>query len=155
MKTIALCSILFLFAACVSPTAVIEGTFDCSPGQDLEIRAGLGDPLRSGEQIGQYMFLVEVANNSREDLTVECIRVEPRESARRVRGDVAIGRAQKTFNQTIPEGTEHVFELPATAFGTVTRNFEDQVVRGPIEFFVMVELTNGDAYRCPFAVERR
>jgi hypothetical protein len=155
MKTIALSSILLLLAACASPTAVIENTFDCRPGQDLEIRAGLSDPLRSGEQVGQYMFLVEVANNSDNDLTVQTVRVQPREDQGRVRRrGMALQSAAKEFNQTIPEGTEHVFELPATAFG-VMRELQDQISREPIEFVVTVDLTNGDSYRCPFAAGSR
>jgi hypothetical protein len=148
--------LLLLAAACASPTAVIRNTFDCSPGQDLEIRAGMGDPQRSGERIGQYMFLVEVANNSNQDLTVKSILVEADPSARRRGSELAIERAQKTFNETIPEGTEHVFELPATSFGSgVGRSLEEQTMPGPIEFYVTVGLTNGDAYRCPFSVQRR
>lgn len=155
MKTLAF-SALLLAAACASPTAVIRNNFDCSPGQDLEIRAGMGDPRRSGEQIGQYMFLVEVANNSSQELTVKRITVEADPSARRSGRELAIERAQKTFNETIPEGTEHVFELPATSFGSgVGRTLEEQTMPGAIEFVVTVELTNGDLYRCPFSVQQR
>ena len=154
MKTIVLSSILLFSAACASSSGVIRSTFDCSPGQDLEIRATLDDPSRSGEQIGQYMFLVEVANNSHGDLTVKSVRVDPDEASRRVRGSVALERAQKEFNETIAEGTEHVFELPATSMGSVIRPLQNQVVSGPVEFVVTVVLTNGDSYRCPFAVGR-
>ncbi|MEO8382607.1 MAG: hypothetical protein ABI779_23310 [Acidobacteriota bacterium] len=155
MKTIVLSSILLLFAAaCASSDGVIQNAFDCSPGQDLEIRATLDDPSRSGEQIGQYVFLVEVANNSHGELTVKSVRVDPDESARRVRGSLALERAQKEFNETIAEGTEHVFELPATSMGSAMQPLQNQVAPGPIEFVVTVVLTNGDSYRCPFAVGR-
>lgn len=155
MKTIAFCSIL-LFAACASPTAVIRNTFDCAPGQDLEVRAGLGDPTRTGEQTGQYVFLVEVANNSHGDLTVTSVRVDPRDSQQRIRRDTPIQGASKEVDETIEAGTEHLFELPATAFGAFpSRDVVDQVLPGPIEFVVTISLTNGDSYRCPFAVERR
>jgi len=154
MKTIALASILLLFAACASPTALIQETFNCDSGEDLEIRAGLADP-RSSEQIGQHMFLVEVANNSSEDLTVKSVLIDPDESARRLRRDVSLERAYREFNETIPEGTEHVFELPATAFGTLLQpGFQDDRQPGPLQFVVTVSLTNGDVYRCPFAVGR-
>lgn len=153
MKTLALISMLLLLGACASPTAIVEGNFDCSPGQDLEIRAGLSDPSRMGEQTGQYLFLVEVANNSSGDLTVKSIRVDPRDRSRAA-GDIPLQSAGKSYDETIAEGSEHVFELPATGFGSWSRSAGSQVSRVPLEFVVTVNLTNGDSYRCPFGVER-
>lgn len=156
LKNTALCSLLFFFAACASPSAMIDQTSDCGPGQDLEIRAALGDS-RSGEFLGQNIFLVEVANNSHEDVTVKRVRVEPRElrqssiNSRRA----PLNGAAKDFNQTIAEGTEHVFELPTTASAMLSPDMQDAVVSEELELHVTVELTSGESYRCAFAVTRR
>lgn len=132
---------------------MIEEVFDCSPGQDLEIRAGLGDP-KSGERMG-YVFLVEVANNSNEELTVKRVRVDTRESEASRRQGAAPQGAGKTFDQTIAPGTEHVFELPATSPATMTPGVGDVVVPREFELVATVMLTNGEQYRCSFAVHGR
>jgi hypothetical protein len=146
MKTPVLLALVVL-AACASPTAVIDQrSFNCGPGQDLEIRAGLEDPLRGeAAALGQLTFLVEVANNGSTDVTVKSINVEPR-----MRGDVEMRGVTRDFDQTIAEAEEHVFRLPATDFGTVIRGDATTLPRA-FEFLVVVRLTNGDVYRCPFS----
>jgi hypothetical protein len=146
LKTLLLLAVALL-AACASPTAVIDQrSFNCGPGQDLEIRAGLEDPLRGeAAALGQLTFLVEVANNGGADVTVKSITVEPR-----MRGDVEMRGVTRDFDQTVAEAEEQVFRLPATDFGTVIRGDATTLPRA-FEFLVVVRLTNGDVYRCPFS----
>lgn len=150
LQSFALSSALVFLTACASSTAMKQEVFDCSPGQDLEIRAGLGDP-QSGERFG-YVFLVEVANNSNEELTVERVRVDTRQSEGSSRQGAAPQGGGKTYDQTIAPGTEHVFELASTAPATMTPGLWNVVVPGEFELLATVKLTNGETYRCSFLV---
>lgn len=154
-KTIAVLTSLLLFA-CSSATDVIDQrSIECGPGQDLEVRAGLAPPEVAGT-VGQMMFLVEVANNSHDDVTVDHILIEPRQGQRSRPGQIALERVHRSVKTLIAEGTEHVFELPASRFQGPSSAMDSEFsARGGYEFFVHVALTNGDAYRCPFAVELR
>lgn len=151
-KQVALLPVLFLFFACSSATDVIDQrTLGCGPGEDIEVRAGLAPPENN---IGQMVFLVEVANNSHEDLTVDSIMVEP---ARTPLGQRPLQRAAKNVDQLIAEASEHVFELP-TAYEATYESLDPRSARqgqGRYEFSVTVKLTNGDSYRCPFAADVR
>lgn len=151
MKAIALASILLL-AACSSSSDAVTNTFECGPEQDLEIRAGLADPGAMREMSGQVTYLVEVANNSHQDLTVKAIRIEPRETGSRSQS--RLQGARRSYDQTIPHGTEHVFELPATELSGGMNDRESFPERYS-ELMVYVMLTNGDSYRCPFRIARR
>ena len=147
MKTIALFTILLL-ASCASSTGVIDKrAFNCGPGQDIEVRAGLEDPLSGeGAQLGQIVFLVEVANNSDADLTVDNISIDPV-----TRSGVELQGVSKTFKQDIASAAEEIFRLPASDFGKVLIGDQSTLPRR-MEFRVTVRLTNGDTYRCPFYV---
>jgi len=154
--TIAVLTSLLLFA-CSSATDVIgQRSMDCGPGQDLEIRAGLAPPEVAGS-MGQLMFLVEVANNSHNDVTVDHILIEPQQGQQRRQGQIALERVHRSVKQLIAEGTEHVFELPASRFQNPSSSPLDSefAALGGYEFAVQVVLTNGDSYRCPFAVDLR
>lgn len=153
-KTIA--ALTLLLFACSSATDVIDQrSMECGPGQDLEIRAGLAPPEVAGS-VGQLMFLVEVANNSHADVTVDHILIAPLQGQRERPGQVALERVHRSVKQLIAEGTEHVFELPASRFRLPSSPTELEFEGlGGYEFSVQVVLTNGDAYRCPFAVELR
>lgn len=153
-KSIALCTLLVLFSACASSADVDRQIFDCSPGNDIEIRAGLSNG-QSGEHAGQYLFLIEVANNSHEDVTVKRVRVDPREGQRSTRRRAPLAGAVKNVDATIAEGTEQVFELPASTSMMITEDFQNTVVDDVFELDVMVELSTGDTYRCPFEVQSR
>ena len=151
MKTIALFSILLLAAACASSSDLETSTRQCGPGEDLEIRAGLA-PLEEMRG-GQLEFLIEVANNSDHDVTVDTIIVNPTRVPRRRDGQLGLERASKAYNQVIEHGDDHVFRLPATtlrnSLGSIEEMFEDY---SGAEFSVAVKLTNGETYRCAFAV---
>lgn len=153
--TMAVLTSLLLFA-CSSATDVNDQrSMDCGPGQDLEIRAGLAPPEVAGS-VGQLMFLVEVANNSHNDVTVDHILIEPQQGQRRRQGQVALERVHRSVKTFIAEGTEHVFELPASRFQAPSSAMDSEFAAlGGYEFSVQVVLTNGDSYRCPFAVDLR
>lgn len=136
-----------LLAACASPTAVLDKrAFPCGPGRDIEIRAGIDDGTITKEVGGELQYLVEVANNSHNDVTVKSIRIQP------IRQDVEeIDAASKTFDQLIPEGEDHVFEIPTGELSRST-HFDRKILGGTsrVEFSVRVELSNGDSYHCAF-----
>lgn len=150
MKTTALLLSLLLFAACASPTAVIDKhTFRCEPGQDISIAAGF-DPGNQRGELGEREFLVEVSNNSHADVTVTSVQIEPSDRNRGLPG------AYEKTDVTIAEGESHLFHLRPTSYALEPRR--QQSTLGPsnvMDFFVMVRFSNGDAYRCPFRVDRR
>lgn len=151
MKTIALLSILLLSACASSMDDLENSTRQCGPGEDLEIRAGLA-PLEESVG-GQLEFLVEVANNSSHDVTVESIVVNPTNMPRRREGQMAIERAAKAYSQLIEHGDDHVFRLPATSLrGAPGSLFEQFEGLSGLEFSVAVKLLSGETYRCGFAV---
>ena len=149
MKTTALLLSLFLFAACASPTAVMDKhTFYCEPGQDIGIAAGYD--AGNQQELGERMFMVEVANNGHEDVTVTSVQIEPSDRNRGLPG------AYEKADVTIPGGEAHLFRLRPTSYALEPRR--GQSTLGPsnvLDFYVMVRLSNGDAYRCPFRVDRR
>lgn len=153
-KTLALSSLLVLFAACASSSDIQTQVFDCSSGNDIEIRAGLSNE-RSGEHAGQYLFIVEVANNSDHDVTVKRIRVDPREVNRSRRRSSPLASAVKNVDVTIAEGTEEIFELSSSSSMLFTEELRDTIEAEVFELDVRVELSNGDTYRCPFEVRGR
>jgi hypothetical protein len=141
--------LLLLFAACASPTAVIDKrSFRCGPGQDIEIRAGIIDPAATREAAGPVMYLVEIANNSHHDVTVKSVRLAPR--GERVAGAQTVYRE---FNQLIPEGQDHLFELPASDAWVRSSDFGSTLAGRRLEFSATVSLTNGDSYHCDFAAQ--
>ena len=152
MKQLAWLSI-FLLAACgsssnsfgIPETRTIR---DCEHG-DLSIGVGFPGPKTAYERLeDQIMFMVEVSNNSRHDVTVKAIRVEQTmtETAR-----YRVGNTYRAFNVTIAEDEEKEFELPMSGFQAV-----DYSGRSPqsdeMQFAVTVVLEGGDTYRCLYSV---
>lgn len=136
-----------LLAACASSDGLIDQrVLPCGSGQEIEIRAGLADPRTAREVAGPLHYVVEVANNSHEDVTVKSIRVMPR--AENVAG---LGQALQTFDQLIPEGEDHLFELRASDVWVQSEEFERRISGRRIEFVVVVSLSDGDSYQCSFA----
>ncbi|HEV7241920.1 MAG TPA: hypothetical protein VGQ36_22000 [Thermoanaerobaculia bacterium] len=146
MKSIASITFLLLLAACASPTAVIDNRgFRCGPGQDIEVRAGLDDGSINNEVGGELKYLVEIANNSHNDVVVTSVTIEP--GGERVYG---VDSAYKVFDQLIAEGDAHLFEIPAS---DVWSRMHESVRPAPgrrVEFRVTIVLSNGDSYHCPF-----
>jgi hypothetical protein len=142
MKTTALLLSLLLFAACASPTAVIDRqNYNCDPGQALEIAVGY-DPGNQGGELGDREFLVEVANNSDTDVTVKTDR------------NPGLPMAYEQTDITIDAGKDHLFHLRASAplgWSAVQPTLGTR--SGIVEVLTTVMLSNGDAYRCVFRVQ--
>lgn len=146
MKTTALLLLLLLSVACASPTAVQQNSFNCGEtGLDLSIAAGF-DPGNQPGEMGEREFVVEVSNNVHHDVTVTLVRVE---SSNR-----GLGSAFDDTDVTIAGGEDHVFHLKASPFGA-SRSSQAMLGLGVVEFQVMLTLSNGDVYRCPFRAEVR
>ena len=155
MRRLALLPLLLLLAACASSDsfgiADTRTVDDCQHGE-VEVRVGLtgagtGTGMERNED--RLTFNVEVANNSREDIVVKAIRVEPlpeHDAAYR------LDNSYRTFNETVPENEDHVFELPMT--GRVVPRRQGQMSGGSetLGLSVTVVLGNGDSYRCQFGV---
>lgn len=149
MKALALSAIV-LFAACSSATDVIdERTLPCDSGQDISVMAGVNGTLRGDlGRDDRFELLVEVSNNSHEDLYVRLIRVQ------QLSADDAlyqIDGASQRFDQLVEEGKDHTFRLPLTGRLRTSSTRSISGDRG-IELAVTVGLTNGDSYRCVFDV---
>jgi hypothetical protein len=151
MKTTALLfSLLFLLAACKSPTAVMDQRrFGCESGHDVSVAAAYDPGAQHGE-LAQKLFMVEVSNNSDRDVTVKSVRVEP---SNRSSG---WGTVHKETDVTIPSAEDHVFELEATP----PLWMRDSALEPPqgkrsqyLTFSVIVKLSNGDIYQCEFRGE--
>jgi hypothetical protein len=154
LRSLALPPLLVLLAACASSSDIQKQVFDCSSGHDVEIRAGLSSS-QSGEHAGQYLFLIEVANNSDHDVTVKQVRVDPREVHRSQRRSAPLASAAKNVDVTIAEGTEQIFELSASSSMMFSETLRETIEAEVFELDVKVELSNGDLYRCPFEVQAR
>ena len=149
MKTTALLFSLLFLAACASPTAVIDKhRFDCGQGgHEVSIGAGFENPHKT-ESLDEPAFLVEVGNNSHQEITVTTVRIEPGNKNR-----VRYQSTADVEDVVIAEGDAHVFRLPARI--ALAPDPEIAPSRIPhsddfLEFSVLVMLTNGDEYRCGF-----
>lgn len=126
-------------------------SFDCGQGQDIEVRAGLDRRIGEGAFGEQFEMLVEIANNSHEDVTVTSVRVEQLSSHNAA---YRFENSYRKFDQLIEEGKDHTFHLPMS--GRAVRNVGDGVTSSQgLELVVHVLLANGDSYRCSFDVSAR
>lgn len=152
MKPAAPFALALLLLACTSATDVIDTrTLDCSPGQDLSIMAGMGGQGAQEQSMDDRIeVLVDVGNNSDDEVTVSFIRIEqsmPEDATFRIEN------SYRKFNQVIPEGEDHTFQLPTRGryvYQDPRRVIGASASQG-LEVVVTVGLTNGDSYRCPFA----
>lgn len=157
MKKIALLPMLVLCFACSSSTKLDDReVFDCQPGRDIEIMAGIeGVKGRASINPGEELaFLVEVANNSHEDVIVDAIRIEPSADSR---GTSELDPVYQSVSYELAAGKEHLFRFPARRRLNPTMDSRESTrnsfSRAP-EMTVTVLLKNGDAYRCPFSLAR-
>lgn len=143
-------ALLLLAASCRSAIDLDERTLGCESGQDLSIMAGLdGQALREGSLDNRLHYVVEVSNNSHNDVTVTVVRVDqPNVEGARYRLESGYLKA----DQLIEEGEAHTFRLPTTvrSIGQSPRTVISS--SQGIEMVVTVGLSNGDSYRCEFAV---
>jgi hypothetical protein len=144
--------LLLLLAGCASQPDFIDETVAlCEPGQPIDFRVGLDRPEIDVSMSDRHAnVVVEVANNSDAEVTVRSIRVEQTalENSRGYRIDPVF----REFDQTIEEGKDHLFRLPV-----VGRLGSDDLSRmqrsaGTLSAWVTVSLSNGEAYRCQFAL---
>lgn len=148
MKTIALLAIALL-TACASKDLIENRSLDCASGQDIEVQVGYEGAGSSLGNEDRFEMLVEVANNSDDDLTVASIRVEqPSDTNATYRIDSSF----RKFDQVIEEGKDHVFRLPVTGRELPRRDTRTVTTAAASRIFVHVHLTNGDSYRCSFDV---
>lgn len=140
-----------LVLSCASATGVIDSrTLDCSPGQDVSIEAGFDGELRAERAESYFDLVVRVSNNSHRDVTVGRIRAEQR-SPELSRYHVAA--AYRQFDQEIEEGKDHTFRLPVTGRPAVSGRALSPARSAAVEMTVTVALSNGDSYRCLFAMQ--
>ena len=152
MKAAIAAFVALLLPACASPTAVIdERSMECGPGRDVEIRSGIDAPGTISEMQSAYTFLVEVANNSHQDVTVTSVRIEPTRT--RSGRPSRIAQVHQAYDQLIPEGTEHVFKIPGRSFAGVVSAPDAMARTDEHEYRVSVQLSNGDSYHCLFLAE--
>jgi len=157
MKKLALLPVLLLTLACSSATKLSDDrVFDCSPGQDLEVNAGLeavGNRavLQPGEEAA---FLVEVANNSHEDVTIASIRIDPSTMSKTT---VEIEPTFSAVNYELAQGKDHLFRFPTRVRTTPLTEPQPQArsFTSSASLRVTLTLTNGDAYRCSFSMSER
>lgn len=146
MKPTALLALVLLTACSSSMDMADSQSFDCGQGQAIEVRAGLDRRIGEGAFGEQFEMLVEIANNSHEDVTVTSVRVE------QLSADGAPYRfdnSYRKFDQLIEEGKDHTFHLPMTGRALNVTSSR------PLELVVHVLLANGDSYRCSFDVSGR
>lgn len=161
MKSIALlCAVLFLLSSCATNDGfVADDLRQCEPGDPIEIAAGVMQPDVGMD--GRLVVLVEVANNSDQDVTVDFVRIESHNSfsqqqqeQQRIAYDLQ--GASRNFDQEIKEGEDARFEVPVTVR---LRDIGDaQMARGvtvAIDAAVTVKLADGSSSRCAFRMPVR
>jgi hypothetical protein len=144
---------LLLSAACSSGgNFVDQRSFDCAPGADISIAAGM-NPTRMGptEAFDDELTLqVEVGNNSNREVIVRSIRVE--QSGREESTPYVVDSSFRQFDQVIEAGDDHLFELPMLGRGRRQTTVNRNVTERGVVLSVRVSLANGDHYRCLFQV---
>lgn len=148
MKSIvAIAALLLLLTSCASNDGFVDqGVDTCQAGDELELQAGIGQGSMFAD--GRATVLIEVSNNSNNDVTVNHIRVDPT-SPDPQRFEVMGGTV--TTPQEIKQGESHTFEVP------ITLRIKDQM-GGPlqrgyaiaVEAGVSVKTTSGISSRCRF-----
>lgn len=149
---------LLVFAACSSSDGLItSAAIEGGPGQPISVSVGIDEgvslappPMRGMDNTmpppeQQLTLKVEVSNLSDGPLTVHRIL------ASQPSGDSAfhISSTSRVFDLEIPEGKDHLFDLPVTGRAvrpTSSNESIELVVR------VVVELSNGDSYYYSFAI---
>lgn len=158
MRSIVLGSLLLLAAGCSSATAMNDSEVrECGPGQALEIQAGIEavggrSSMDPGDEVA---FLVEVANNSHQDVVVKQVRIEPERTGR---GTGALEPVYRSVNQEIAQGKDHLFRFPAVQ-RMISATETERRPKRPLKettprMTVTVTLADGDSYRCHFSLGR-
>jgi hypothetical protein len=154
MKTLALLLAICLTACASNDAFISENEVEtCQPGSDIELQAGTaeGNILPDGRAV----VLVEVANNSDHDFTVQTVRVDALpQTADRTRYEVLGGT--RNFDREVPEAEDALFEVPITVRMRETLdNVNRQQSITVVQVAVTVKLTDGNSARCHFALPLR
>lgn len=148
MRVLAAAAIALL-VSCSSTDVIDRRYLDCEPGQDVSIAAGLDAAyLNEDGSEDHFNVLVEVSNNSHEDITVDAIGVDQMADELTT---YTVDRAYRKYGRVIPPGKDHTFELP-TRGRAVKRSMQSLTASRGIEIRVVVLLEGGDQYRCSFDV---
>ena len=152
MKT-ALPLLLALLVSCASSDGFVDKRVNqCGPGQPVEMQVGLqGGSNRSERMDDRLTLMVEVANNSADELTVKYIRVDPMAMDAQA-GAYELQNAYKEVGETIASGDDQLFEIPVTGRMRTLDMQNRQRVSGAVDLAVTVGLEDGSSYRCRFRV---
>ncbi len=148
MKSIApIAALLLIFTACASNDGFVDqGVDTCQSGDELEIRAGIGQA--SGFADGRATVSVEVQNNSTSDVTVKTVRVDPYSADPQ---QIEAMGGSVTTPQEIKEGEAHTFEVPITVrIKDQTMGMRQKGYAIAVEANVSVQTTSGISSRCRF-----
>jgi hypothetical protein len=158
MKRFALLPLAILVAACSATPKdqfdiPLDHTINDCQHSGVEVMVGLSGMGTAGEDLNDRLtFIVNVANDTRKEITVSNIRVEPQSS------EVVPYRLDSTyrkFNVTIPENEEHDFELPISGHGMRRDPYAQQAGSGgtnELPVLVSVQLQSGEVYQCRYGV---
>lgn len=147
----AVCLAAILLAGCASRDGFIDQeSIECAPGQPVSIQVGVdfSHTARMERADDQFSILVQVSNNSHDEVTVVRIRTE---QAFESRASYQLDAQSRRFNETISPGEQHVFEIPTTG-RVLVRPDEYPRAQAPV-VTVRVALANGDEYRCAFQID--
>lgn len=150
MRRRSLLATLLLLAGCASSDGLIDKrVLDCGPGQDVTIGVAMNTPRIGLEGPDDRLTtMIEVSNNSHEDIVVNAIRVEASDPSRRSR--YTVDRSYRKFDKTVAAGDAETFELPTT--GRAVMQPDTVAYENTLQLLVSVYLANGDQYRCGFDV---
>lgn len=146
--------VLVIFLACASSDGFVgETSKQCSPGDPIEISVGLDAPSSPNQDLvdDRITMLVQIANNSDEDIVIESLRVDPRSPMSGQQRYELMG-GSITPRRTIAEADEYLFRVPMTA--RRTNEHAPRGFSGVAEVAVSVTLDDGTHYRCRYQVSR-
>jgi hypothetical protein len=146
--------ILLTFLSCASSDGFVgESTHQCSPGDPIEINVGFEGASAPNQDLvdDRVTLLVEIANNSDEDIVVESVRVDPQSPMSGQQRYELVGGSISP-RRTIAEADAFLFRVPMTARRTDAR--APRGFSGVAEVAVTVTLEGGTRYRCRYQVSR-
>jgi hypothetical protein len=143
-------ALLLLSAACASNDGFIsDDVKQCEPGSPVTIEAGWdAQSVGTGERGSDRLtMLVQVSNNSSEDITVKFVRADPlmfdRDTAYELEGGA------RDVNKVIAEGKDATFEIPMISRRRM-QNRAPGVMASEVDVAVTVVLESKESYRCRF-----
>ena len=157
MKRIAFAALVLLAVSCASSDSLGDlgekRALPCEHGP-IEVRVGMsGFGIGGAREVmdDRLTLSVEVANNSREDVVVKAIRTEQTHVEN---APYRFGDGYATFNETIAENGQHVFEVPLSG-RAVMQDPNVQNLSNDLGVAVSVYLASGETYRCVFRIPGR